>query len=552
MSENVLSNNDLQNGKILDLEMMTIPEIAEEIRKGDRECMMRMYQLLHDDLFAIARKTIQSARQAEFIVRKTFAEVYYDCKSIDPDLFELNLIQVLAENTRKEDIHNTYTMPLRSRPNMTENAESSSPIVNTIRAKAMPARLVPASVAAAAGAMGVPMENEETVSGTVYDDGGSQSLSKTLSMPVLLSSAAALAAVGIGSSVYQEEQERKRDLSYTEMMEALNISFEKAADGTEVTNFEYTPNAVTEISDLIVEYSGDLQTSTDAIDLSRVGSTIVTYSLSDIDAYQQIGRATVSRSYTVTDTQLPVITTTTDSVSITAGDSFDALSLVGSVADPADGELVRVDAAPAVLENDSLGRMYETGWYTVTSNVDNNTAGTYSVDIYACDNHGNVSQVSIPVVVEKKVTITSTTVTVTSTSASVNTGENASIIYTYLTTEAGFTKAAAAGVLANIQIESSFNPAVGTSYYGLCQWGGSRLSNLIAYCAANGYASDSVEGQIRFMVYEMGSGMIAVMNSVSDSAEGAAEAGVYFRTKYERSAGLNNVANVAASFYCSL
>ena len=54
------------------------------------------------------------------------------------------------------------------------------------------------------------------------------------------------------------------------------------------------------------------------------------------------------------------------------------------------------------------------------------------------------------------------------------------------------------------------------------------------------------------MVAEMGGGMIAQMNSVSDSAEGAAEAGVYFRQNYERSAGLNNVANIAASFYNSL
>ena len=54
------------------------------------------------------------------------------------------------------------------------------------------------------------------------------------------------------------------------------------------------------------------------------------------------------------------------------------------------------------------------------------------------------------------------------------------------------------------------------------------------------------------MISEMGSGMIATMNQVADSADGAAQAGVYFRTTFERSAGLNNVANIAASFYNSL
>jgi peptidoglycan hydrolase CwlO-like protein len=143
--------------------------------------------------------------------------------------------------------------------------------------------------------------------------------------------------------------------------------------------------------------------------------------------------------------------------------------------------------------------------------------------------------------------------TETATLPSVYVANNASSIYVALVTTYGFTKAAACGIIANIQIESTFNPAAGSTYYGLCQWGGSRKTSLLNYLAANGYAEDSLAGQLAFMVSEMQSyGMISTMNSFADSAEGASEAGVYFRENYERSAGLDNVASIAASYYASL
>jgi hypothetical protein len=339
------------------------------------------------------------------------------------------------------------------------------------------------------------------------------------------------------------------------MMQALNISFETNADGTEKNVFEYSPGGSQNVSDLVSSYSGGtLATSTNAINLSRVGETLVTYSLSNTDSYAQTARTSITRTYTVADTQAPQITLAAESVTLTEGDSFDPSSVVGSVADPADGALVQVDTAPEALTDDSEGRMYETGWYTVESSVDTSTAGEYNVLIHACDNHGNVTEVSVPVTVNAKPTVNlvSASSAAVTASASVDTGANASTVYSLLTGTYGLTKAAAAGIMANIQIESSFNPSAGSSYYGICQWGGSRLSNLIAFCAANGYSSDSLEGQLAFMISEMGSGMIATMNQVADSAEGAAQAGVYFRTTFERSAGLDNVANIAASFYNSL
>lgn len=553
MSENVLTMDGPFTAAAferLDVNRMSVPELASGIREGNKACMLRMYALLHDDLFAIARKTIQSARQAEFIVRKTFAEVLYDHENIDPDLFELNLIQVLAENTRKEDIHNTYTAVLRR-----SAVSANESLVQSVKARAVPAKLTPvheepepavnltafAAEGVLDGSVSVPDYADAADDGAEADAEDTHT-GRTLSLPVILGSAAAIAAAGIGTSVYQHEQARKRDLSYTQMMDALQISFDLDESGREIREFEYQPGASAQVADLVADHTGTLHTNVDAIDLSAVGSTLVNYTLSNTDGYGQTGISSVQRSYMVRDTQMPVISVSAESVSLTEGDSFDPLSVVSQVMDPADGELLRVDAEPAALTDDPAGRMYESGWYTVSSNVNTTVAGTYAVSIHAVDNHGNAADASVPVTVTAKPAVTYRAV-------SVNTSENAAYIYNFLRTEAGLTKAATAGIMANIQIESRFNPTVGTSYYGLCQWGGGRASNLVAFCAANGYASDSVEGQIRFMLSEMSGSLIAEMNSCEDSQAGAAQAGYIFRTKFERSAGLDNVEAIAASFY---
>ena len=519
----------------LDVNRMNVPELARGIRKGDKACMIRMYTLLHDDLLAIARKTIESARQAELIVRKTFSEVLNNYENIDPDLFELNLIQVLDENTRKEDIYNTYTVKVQR-----------STLVDSLKARAVPAKTEESAVSLTAFADAAALENDaplmdyaDAAEDTAVVVEEKKHASKTLSIPIILGSAAAIATAGAAHTIYQHEEAKKRDLSYTQMMDALGISFVKDEAGHEVREFEYTPGAVQNVDALIADHSGTLSTNTDALDLSKTGSFLVNYTLSNTDSYGQQGYTSVQRNYVVKDTQMPVIHMAVESVSIQEGEGFDPLSVISQVTDPADGELMRVDAEPAVLTDDVSGKMYETGWYTVTSNVDVNTPGSYNVSVHAVDNHGNVSDANVPVTVNAKPKYKA---------VSVNTSENAAWIYNFLT-QSGFSKAATAGILANIQIESSFNPTAGSSYYGLCQWGGGRASNLVAFCAANGYSSDSVEGQIRFMISEMGGGLISEMNACEDSANGAAQAGYIFRTKFERSAGLNNVESIAASFY---
>lgn len=529
----------------MDPENLSINELAERIRRGDRGCMMKMYTILHDDLLAIAQKTIDDVREAEFLVRKSFAEVFTNHENIDPDLFELNLIQVLSENTRRMDIRNTYTKALEQ------------PLVLQPKKEAPAVAEASDGVAVLDYSEAVDYSGADTLGNTVSGEKEDE-VSHTRAIPVILSTAAAITGAAAGGNyIHTQNVKKAKAASYEQMMNALNISFASNEDGSEMNVFEYTPNAEQSVTDLVHFSGGTLDVNTKAINLNRVGETLVTYSLSATDSYDQTARTSVTRTYMVTDTRAPEISLASDSVELTEGDTFDPASVVASVADPADGALVKVDAEPAKLTDDEEGRMYETGWYTVQSSVDTSKAGEYNVLIHACDNHGNVTESSVPVTVKAKpvttkiVSTNSSSVAVTGTVA-VNTGDNVATAYSLLTGTYGLTKAAAAGIMANIQIESTFNPTAGSSYYGICQWGGSRLSNLIAFCAANGYSSSSFEGQLAFMISEMGSGMIATMNSVADSAEGAAEAGVYFRTNFERSAGLNNVANIAASFYNSL
>lgn len=76
----------------------------------------------------------------------------------------------------------------------------------------------------------------------------------------------------------------------------------------------------------------------------------------------------------------------------------------------------------------------------------------------------------------------------------------------------GFSEAAAAGVLGNIQWESGFNPAIleqggADSGHGLCQWGdektGGRFFNLQAFADSRGKEWTDLETQLYFVIHEL-------------------------------------------------
>lgn len=71
----------------------------------------------------------------------------------------------------------------------------------------------------------------------------------------------------------------------------------------------------------------------------------------------------------------------------------------------------------------------------------------------------------------------------------------------------GFSAAAAAGVMGNMFAESGFIVDVeeygGGGGYGLCQWTGSRRTDLINWCQNNGFDYTTLEGQLNFLLYEV-------------------------------------------------
>lgn len=121
--------------------------------------------------------------------------------------------------------------------------------------------------------------------------------------------------------------------------------------------------------------------------------------------------------------------------------------------------------------------------------------------------------------------------------------ENREEIFNFMKEKMGFNTAAACGVLANIQSESSFRPTAsmvdtnGLTSYGLCQWNGPRFESLKSYCAENGYDYQTVEGQLYYLKYELEhseASACAKVKNVENTAEGAYQAGYNWARYFER------------------
>ena len=113
-------------------------------------------------------------------------------------------------------------------------------------------------------------------------------------------------------------------------------------------------------------------------------------------------------------------------------------------------------------------------------------------------------------------------------------------VYDYLTGELKLSTAAACGVLANIEHESSFQPTIfgdkGTSY-GLCQWHNERFTALRGFCASLGLDYRTVEGQLAYLKYELGTNyttLLLTLQSIENSPDGAYRAAYLWCIQFER------------------
>lgn len=124
---------------------------------------------------------------------------------------------------------------------------------------------------------------------------------------------------------------------------------------------------------------------------------------------------------------------------------------------------------------------------------------------------------------------------------------NEAVIFEFLVEELKCNTATALGILANLERESGFNPsarypATGeVKYYGICQWGGSRYDDLKKYCAENAFSYTSVEGQLKFLQYELNhseKNAWKQMQGIENSQEGAYTAGYRWAKYFERCASV--------------
>ena len=115
---------------------------------------------------------------------------------------------------------------------------------------------------------------------------------------------------------------------------------------------------------------------------------------------------------------------------------------------------------------------------------------------------------------------------------------NEQIVFEFLTDEMGLNPAGACGVMSNIYEESHFIAninGVGAAY-GICQWVGSRRSNLVNWCGRNGYSYTSLEGQLYFLKYELSTlypSVLSYIRGVSNTADGAYKAGHHWCYYFE-------------------
>ncbi len=121
---------------------------------------------------------------------------------------------------------------------------------------------------------------------------------------------------------------------------------------------------------------------------------------------------------------------------------------------------------------------------------------------------------------------------------------NKQTVFTYLVTKLGYNSAVACGIMANIEKESSFNPAAynidtnGKPSGGICQWNGSRYNAMIAYCGVDW--KENLAGQLEYLNAELEgtlwNGVIIhtyMKTSVSNDATGAYDAGYYWCYYFE-------------------
>jgi lipoprotein-anchoring transpeptidase ErfK/SrfK len=197
---------------------------------------------------------------------------------------------------------------------------------------------------------------------------------------IIACSAIAIALLGAAGYYFYDQDQRKT--AYQSALDALSMQVD-----TQMTTAEY--GSVYDVSKLVLDHTGTIAAE-GTVDTKKIGEQTITYHLQDTDAYGKEVDKEFSYTVKVQDTQVPVIAFNEESLTLTQGDAFDPLSNIASVKDPVDGDISKADE---LKENT----------YTVSSDVDTDTAGEYTVSVKAKDQNGLEADGSYAVTVKQAV-----------------------------------------------------------------------------------------------------------------------------------------------------
>ena len=179
--------------------------------------------------------------------------------------------------------------------------------------------------------------------------------------------AVALTAAVTGG--YRMNQNHLKKVSLADMHENADVVFD--TDSADTYSYgQGSLDPMDAISYVNTDYDYTLTADTDSIDLSKLGSTTVTYTLTVTDQYGQQDTRTFSKGFTVEYDEAPVIKLNQDAVGLVKGTDYDPASNIASVTDNVDQNVT----------------------YTLDGSVDPNTDGVYSINVKATDSSGNEAE----------------------------------------------------------------------------------------------------------------------------------------------------------------
>ena len=162
-------------------------------------------------------------------------------------------------------------------------------------------------------------------------------------------------------------------------------------------HIEYEQRSTQSPSDIVTCTSerADVEVTGD-VDVTKVGTQ---------ELPVRITEGVFSRESTVDvlvkDTQPPQITLKSSALTVTIGNKPKAADVVKSVSDPVDGELEEAKEEPKA-SGSKVGEevFYDKGWYLVKMPQSTDKTGSYTINVAACDKHGNkvTQDVSLKVV----------------------------------------------------------------------------------------------------------------------------------------------------------